>query len=53
MQHAGVVAHGARCSRRLLDQRGVLLRHPIQIIHGGKDVLEAWLQEGIKKFKKD
>ena len=23
------------------------------LIHGGKDVLEAWLQEDIKKFKKD
>ena len=23
------------------------------LVHGGKDVLEAWLQEDIKKFKKD
>ena len=23
------------------------------LIHGGKDVIEAWLLEDIKKFKKD
>ena len=38
----------------LEDMYGVIGKSQINtLIHGGKDVLEAWLQEDIKKFKKD